>query len=285
MPKAINELKAKYEDDIGQLNKKIVELQLRLDDRERRRREHEEEVRVKNERINNIAGLIATGNVIAKSFEEKNDKDLVKEQYLEWERDASESLASSTFGLTYLAPFGSAKGTGTSLMNHKIPGVNASHSETVRRCPALNQREHNGGASCAAPLGADALFVDGSPENITKRQLIVELAAKFRLPANYAFRSFVEAGGLMSYGTELAEVFRQAARSIDNILRGTNPGDVPYYQPTKFKTGYQSRSGQGARLLRYRLQCSAWRTTLSINAVTSGVGPSRPTAALQNFGC
>ena len=64
--KGITELKAKYEDDIGQLNQKIVELQLRLDDRERRRREHEEEVRVKNERINTIAGLIAIGNVIAK---------------------------------------------------------------------------------------------------------------------------------------------------------------------------------------------------------------------------
>jgi hypothetical protein len=159
MPKAINELKAKYEDDIGQLNKKIVELQLRLDDRERRRREHEEEVRVKNERINTIAGLIATGNVIAKSFEEKNDKDLVKEQYLEWERDALESLASGTFGVTYLAPFGSAKGTGMSLMNHKIPGVNASHSETVRRCPALNQRVHNGGAACLTrPLFSSPLF-------------------------------------------------------------------------------------------------------------------------------
>jgi len=83
--------------------------------------------------------------------------------------------------------------------------------------------------------GADALFVDGSPENITKRQLIVELAAEFRLPAIYPFRSFVEAGGLMAYGTELGEVFRQAARSIDSILRGTNPGDVPYYQPTKFE--------------------------------------------------
>jgi putative tryptophan/tyrosine transport system substrate-binding protein len=83
--------------------------------------------------------------------------------------------------------------------------------------------------------GADALFVDGSPENITKRKLIVELAAKFRLPAIYAFRVFVEAGGLMAYGTELGEVFRQAARSIDKILRGTNPGDIPYYQPTKFE--------------------------------------------------
>jgi putative ABC transport system substrate-binding protein len=83
--------------------------------------------------------------------------------------------------------------------------------------------------------GADAIFVDGSPENVTKRQLIVELAAKFRLPAIYPFRSYVEAGGLMAYGTELGEVFRQAARSIDKILKGTNPGDIPFYLPTKFE--------------------------------------------------
>jgi putative ABC transport system substrate-binding protein len=83
--------------------------------------------------------------------------------------------------------------------------------------------------------GAEGLFVDGSPENITKRQLIVELAAKYRLPAIYAFRSFVEAGGLMAYGTELREVFRQAARTIDKILRGAKPGDIPYYPPTVFE--------------------------------------------------
>ncbi len=83
--------------------------------------------------------------------------------------------------------------------------------------------------------GAEGLFVDGSPENITKRQLIVELAAKYRLPAIYAFRSFVEAGGLMAYGTELGQLFRQAARSIDKILKGAKPGDIPYYQPTEFE--------------------------------------------------
>lgn len=83
--------------------------------------------------------------------------------------------------------------------------------------------------------GAEGLFVDGSPENITKRQLIVELAAKYRLPAIYAFRSFVAAGGLMAYGTELREVFRQAARTIDKILRGAKPGDIPYYQPSEFE--------------------------------------------------
>jgi putative ABC transport system substrate-binding protein len=83
--------------------------------------------------------------------------------------------------------------------------------------------------------GADALFVDGSPENITKRQLIVNLAAEFRLPAIYAFRSFVEAGGLMAYGTDLVDTFRQGARSIDKILKGTKPGDIPYSLPTKFE--------------------------------------------------
>ena len=72
-------------------------------------------------------------------------------------------------------------------------------------------------------------------EHVAKQQLIVELAAKFRLPAIYPYRSFVDVGGLMAYGTNLAEVLRQGARSVDKILRGANPGEVPYYLPTKFE--------------------------------------------------
>ena len=83
--------------------------------------------------------------------------------------------------------------------------------------------------------GVDALFVDGSPVHITKRQLIGELAAQHRMPAIYPFRSFAEAGGLMAYGIDLVEVFRQAARAIDRILKGANPADLPFYQPTKFE--------------------------------------------------
>jgi putative tryptophan/tyrosine transport system substrate-binding protein len=52
----------------------------------------------------------------------------------------------------------------------------------------------------------------------------------------------------MAYGTELGEVFRQAARSIDNILRGTNPGDVPYYQPTKFELVINLRAARALGL-------------------------------------
>jgi len=83
--------------------------------------------------------------------------------------------------------------------------------------------------------GANALFVDDGPEHITKRQLIVELAAKYRLPAIYPFRSFVEAGGLMSYAIDAVEIFRRAAGDIDQVLKGANPADIPFYQPTKFE--------------------------------------------------
>ena len=86
-----------------------------------------------------------------------------------------------------------------------------------------------------AQSGASALFVDGSPEHVTKRQLIGELAAKYRLPAIYPYRVFVEAGGLISYGIDLVEILRWAARDIDKILKGANPADIPFYQPTKFE--------------------------------------------------
>jgi putative ABC transport system substrate-binding protein len=86
-----------------------------------------------------------------------------------------------------------------------------------------------------AQLGANGLFVGGNAELITKRQLIAELAAKHRLPAIYAYPVFVEAGGLMSYGSDLMEPLRWAARQTDQILNGANPADIPFYQPTKFE--------------------------------------------------
>ncbi|MCA1525685.1 ABC transporter substrate-binding protein [Bradyrhizobium yuanmingense] len=92
--------------------------------------------------------------------------------------------------------------------------------------------------------GADALFVDGSPEHITKRRLIVELAAKSRLPTIYPFRAFVEAGGLVAYGIDLVEVFRRAAGAIDQVLKGSKPADIPFYQPTKFELVINRAAGK-----------------------------------------
>jgi putative ABC transport system substrate-binding protein len=83
--------------------------------------------------------------------------------------------------------------------------------------------------------GAEGLFVDGSPENITKRQLIVELAAIIPVACHLCVSFLCGGRGFMAYGTELREVFRQAARTIDKILRGAKPGDIPYYQPSEFE--------------------------------------------------
>jgi putative ABC transport system substrate-binding protein len=71
---------------------------------------------------------------------------------------------------------------------------------------------------------------------IQHRDLIVALAARHRLPAVYAFRFFVTAGGLMSYATDLVDQYRRAATYVDRILRGANPADLPVQAPTKYET-------------------------------------------------
>jgi putative ABC transport system substrate-binding protein len=70
---------------------------------------------------------------------------------------------------------------------------------------------------------------------VVHRQFIGTLAAQARLPAVYPFRSFVTAGGLMSYGIDVPDIYRQAAGYIDRILRGEKPADLPVQQPTKFE--------------------------------------------------
>jgi len=82
---------------------------------------------------------------------------------------------------------------------------------------------------------AGALTVLGSPMLNSERRRLVDLAAKNRLPAVYPWREFVDTGGLMSYGANLADNYRRAAIYVDKILKGTKPGDLPVEQPTKFE--------------------------------------------------
>jgi putative ABC transport system substrate-binding protein len=81
----------------------------------------------------------------------------------------------------------------------------------------------------------DAVLVSGEGDLYAHRQLIVELAEKNRLPAMCPYRDYVEAGGLMAYAVDLAELLRHMAGQVHQILKGAKPGDIPIYQPTKFE--------------------------------------------------
>jgi len=81
---------------------------------------------------------------------------------------------------------------------------------------------------------ADAIFVMGGPLAVSNRTRIHTLAMRTRLPATYNTREYVEAGGLMSYGPNLPDLYRRAGDYVDKILRGAKPGELPVEQPTKF---------------------------------------------------
>ena len=98
-----------------------------------------------------------------------------------------------------------------------------------------DEQEYRRVFAALAQEGADGLLVSDEAENTTYRRLIVELAAKGRLPTIYPWRQFVEAGGLMSYGIDLADLGHRVADLVDQILKGAKPGEIPIFQPTQFE--------------------------------------------------
>ena len=83
--------------------------------------------------------------------------------------------------------------------------------------------------------GAQALITTTSPLINTQQRQVLDFAAKNRLPAMYPTSEFVEAGGLMSYAPNYADLWRRAADFVDKILKGAKPADLPVEQPTKFE--------------------------------------------------
>ncbi len=80
-----------------------------------------------------------------------------------------------------------------------------------------------------------AILTTAGPSFFAERKRIVELAVKYRLPAIYPQKEFVDEGGLMSYGTDYEDLFRKAAHYVDRILKGTKPADLPVQQAMKFE--------------------------------------------------
>jgi putative ABC transport system substrate-binding protein len=101
----------------------------------------------------------------------------------------------------------------------------------LHRLPASGLEEYDGAFLVMARERADAVLILGDPVFWYQRTRLVALATQQRLPAMFGQREFVEAGGLMSYGANLQDVYRRAAGYVDKILKGAKPGDLPIEQP------------------------------------------------------
>ncbi len=95
---------------------------------------------------------------------------------------------------------------------------------------------------------ANALIVGIDTLTQANQQLIIDLAVKHRLPAIYASREFVDAGGLMTYGVNYPDLYRRSATTVDKIFRGAKPADLPVEQPTKFEMVINQRTATAIRL-------------------------------------
>jgi putative ABC transport system substrate-binding protein len=130
------------------------------------------------------------------------------------------------------------------LVNSSNPGVipEMREAETAIRALGLlssaveiRRAEDIAPAFAAIKGRADALYVCSDVLVNVNRVRINTLALGARLPTMYSIREYVEAGGLMSYGPDLVDLFRRAAGYVDKILRGAKPADLPIEQPTKFE--------------------------------------------------
>jgi len=90
-------------------------------------------------------------------------------------------------------------------------------------------------AAQVARANVQGLFVGISPFFLSARAEITAMAARLKLPAMFSWREFADAGGLMSYGSNLPDLYRTAARLVDRILKGAKPGDLPFEIPTRYE--------------------------------------------------
>ena len=120
--------------------------------------------------------------------------------------------------------FGAIQSVAPSLGIEVTP-LGMSDAGEVERALASFARSPNGG-----------LIVTGSALAQLHRDLIIDLAARHKLPAVYFERAFITAGGLISYGPDLVDQFRRAAAYVDRILKGEKPADLPVQAPTKYET-------------------------------------------------
>ena len=123
----------------------------------------------------------------------------------------------------------------------RMLGVTLTHAEH-------NSMHYHDAFALMARDRPHALFVARTAMSYDNRQVISEFAIEWRMPGTYPYREFVEAGGLMSYGVSLPDLFRRAAGYVDKILRGAKPADLPVEQPTRFELVLNAKTAKALGL-------------------------------------
>jgi putative ABC transport system substrate-binding protein len=129
--------------------------------------------------------------------------------------------------------------------------VNVAARSLAVQLQLLEARDPNEFDSAFAAMARErigALVVMADTMFVLHRKRLADLAARSRLPAAYGWREHVEAGGLMSYGPSLSDLFRRGATFVDRILKGAKPGDLPIEQPTKFELVINLKSAKALGL-------------------------------------
>jgi putative tryptophan/tyrosine transport system substrate-binding protein len=117
----------------------------------------------------------------------------------------------------------------------RLPEATRALGMTLDQFEVRDVTKLDGVAAAIGRANVGALFVGDGPTLMSARAEIVAMVARLRIPAMYGFREFADAGGLMSYGYNLPDAYRQSARLAVRILKGDRPGDVPFELPARYE--------------------------------------------------
>jgi putative ABC transport system substrate-binding protein len=130
--------------------------------------------------------------------------------------------------------------------------VQATHrpdAVTIKPMPVGSTEEMQSAMAALAKTGKGGVMVGPDPFNQVRLKQIADLSLQLRLPTVSVYRPFVQAGGLMMYGPDTADVFRRSADYVDRVLKGANPGDLPVQQPNKFEFVFNLKTAKALGLV------------------------------------
>jgi putative tryptophan/tyrosine transport system substrate-binding protein len=146
-----------------------------------------------------------------------------------------ELLKEAIPGLSHLAVIGSPPEPANARILDELKRAAPLFGLSLHNIDVLDSKAIENAFQLAAKNRAEAALVLPSAFTFAERFQFVQLAARNRLPTMYGSSDFVEAGGLIAYGTDYLDLFRRAATYVDKILKGSNPANLPVEQPTKFE--------------------------------------------------